>query len=535
MALNLADLFEHAADTFPDRIAVACGDQTVTYQQFDERSNKLAHHLAGLGVGLGDHVGLYARNSIEALEMIVACYKLRAMMININYRYLENELRYLLSEAELKAAVVDRQFAPRLASLLPDLPGIAGTVVIEDGSGADSGQGVRYEQVLAGHSGARDFGPRRSDDHYMLYTGGTTGQPKGVIWRHEDVWRTLGGGIDFVTGEPLADEWEQSRRGAAAPAGMVRLCTAPLIHGSTQWGALPALFGGDTVVFVPQFDPHEVWRRVQQYKVNVLLITGDAMGRPLIEALKQHDYDVSSLVSISSNAALFSPVVKEEYLAAIPGAVITDAIGTSETGFTGLSFVSAGSARKEGPRVTPGPSTIVIDDDNRPVKPGQVGRLARGGYIPLGYYKDPVKTATLFAEVDGARYSVPGDLARLEEDGTITLLGRGNTCVNTGGEKVFPEEVEGALKRHPDIYDALVIGVPDERMGQRVAAVLQPRADRDLDLADLDRHMRAELSGYKVPRSYWLAEQIGRSPSGKPDYGWARRYADEHLAQGQPA
>jgi acyl-CoA synthetase (AMP-forming)/AMP-acid ligase II len=221
-------------------------------------------------------------------------------------------------------------------------------------------------------------------------------------------------------------------------------------------------------------------------------------------------------------------VVKEEYLAAIPGAVITDAIGASETGFTGLSFVSAGSARKEGPRVTPGPSTIVIDDDNRPVKPGQVGRLARGGHIPLGYYKDPVKTATLFAEVDGTRYSVPGDLARLEEDGTITLLGRGNTCVNTGGEKVFPEEVEGTLKRHPDVYDTLVIGVPDERMGQRVAAVVQPRTGRDLDLADLDRHMRAELSGYKVPRSYWLAEQIGRSPSGKPDYGWARQYAQDH-------
>ena len=290
------------------------------------------------------------------------------------------------------------------------------------------------------------------------------------------------------------------------------------------------MFAGDTVVFVPQFNPHDVWRAVQRRKVNVLIIIGDAMARPLIEAYREEQYDLSSVLAISSSAALFSPVVKDEYLTLLPNIVVTDAIGASETGFTGLGYVSAGNKRAEGPTVTPGPSTIVIDELNRPVGPGGIGRLARGGHIPLGYFKDPVKTAALFAEVDGARYAVPGDLARVEADGSLTLLGRGNTCVNTGGEKVYPEEVEGALKSHEDVFDALVIGLPDERLGQRVAALVQARDGRTIDMTVLETHMRGLIAGYKVPRSVWLVEQIGRTPAGKADYGWARRYADEQLA-----
>jgi acyl-CoA synthetase (AMP-forming)/AMP-acid ligase II len=364
----------------------------------------------------------------------------------------------------------------------------------------------------------------------MLYTGGTTGYPKGVLWRHEDVWRTLGGGIDFTTGERLPDEWEQIRRGTAGPTGMVRLATPPLIHGSAQWSTLPALFSGDTVVFVPQFDPHDIWRAVQRYKVNVMVMVGDAMARPLIEAYQQEDYDASSLFAVSSNGAMFSASVKEQYLKLLPNVVITDAIGSSETGFTGLGYVSAGNKKAEGPTVTAGPSTIVIDEHNLPVGPGGVGRLARGGHIPLGYYKDPVKTAALFAEVDGARYAVPGDWARVEEDGSITLLGRGNTCVNTGGEKVYPEEVEGALKSFPSVFDAVVIGVPDDRLGQRVAALVQARPGQAIDQAEMETHLRTLIAGYKIPRSVWLVEQIGRTPAGKADYRWAHRYADEQLA-----
>jgi acyl-coenzyme A synthetase/AMP-(fatty) acid ligase len=253
------------------------------------------------------------------------------------------------------------------------------------------------------------------------------------------------------------------------------------------------------------------------------------MARPLIEAYRHGGYDASSIVAISSHAALFSPSVKQEYLDALPNVVITDAIGSSESGFTGIGMVVKGSTPStDGPRVNRGPSTIVIDEANRPVEPGEVGRIARGGHVPLGYYKDPAKSASIFVEVDGKRYVVPGDYGRLEQDGTLTLLGRGNLCVNTGGEKVFPEEVEGALKSHPDVFDALVVGVPDELLGQRVAALVQPRTGRDVDFAELDTHVRQRIAGYKTPRTAWLVEQVGRAPSGKPDYRWARAYAEAH-------
>jgi acyl-CoA synthetase (AMP-forming)/AMP-acid ligase II len=397
-------------------------------------------------------------------------------------------------------------------------------VVVDDGSKAGAGDGIEYEAALAAASPERDFPPRSNDDVYILYTGGTTGYPKGVMWRHEDIWRTLGGGIDFTTGVPLPDEWEQSRRGQES-SGLVRLCAAPLIHGLAQMGTLMGLFAGDAIVLLPHFDAHQVWRAVERHKINLLLIVGDAMARPLIEAYQSASYDASSLIAISSTAALFSPVVKEACVKALPNVVITEAIGSSETGFGGLSFVTAGAEQRGGPTVTPGPDVIVLDDDGRPAGPGQVGRLARGGHVPLGYYNDPDKTAALFAEVDGKRYTVPGDLARVEADGTITLLGRGNTCVNTGGEKVFPEEVEGALKSHAAVFDALVIGVPDDVLGQRVAALVQPREGREVDLAALEAHLRRQIAGYKVPRSIWLVDAVRRAPSGKPDYTWARRYA----------
>ena len=293
MALNFADLFEHAADVFGDRTALVSAERQVTYRELDERTNRLAHYLAGLGVGPGEHVGLYAHNSIEAAETMLASCKLRAVAININYRYTENELQYMFADADLAALVCDRQYAPRAAAAAPSAPGLRGTVVIEDGSGAGTGGATEYEAALAAGSPARDFPPRSNDDVYIIYTGGTTGYPKGVMWRHEDIWRTLAGGIDFLTGVPLADEWEQSRKGLES-AGLVRLTAAPLIHGAAQVAMLAALFGGDTVVLPPRFDPHEVWRAVERHKVNLLFIVGDAMGRPLIEAY--HDGRLRRLV-----------------------------------------------------------------------------------------------------------------------------------------------------------------------------------------------------------------------------------------------
>src|SRR5215472_2703507 len=301
MALNIADLFEHAADAFPDRIAVVCGDRQVTYRELDERTNRLAHHLAGAGVGRDDHVGMYARNSIEAIETLIATYKLRARTFNINYRYFESELRYMFTDADLVALVYDKEFAALVSVVLPDSPGILGTVVIDrGGADVDEAPGAPYNEALAAASPQRDFGPRSGDDIYLLYTGGTTGYPKGVLWKQQDVWRTLGGGIDFLTGQPLADEWVQSRTGAAG-SGLVKLCPAPLIHGSAQWTSLMSLFTGDTVVLLSSFDPHEIWRAVERHKVNVIVGVGDAMARPVIETYAAGGYDGSSVVSMSSN------------------------------------------------------------------------------------------------------------------------------------------------------------------------------------------------------------------------------------------
>jgi len=518
MALNIADLFEHAADAFPDRVAVICGDHSTSYARLEERANRLAHYLAEHGVGAGSHVGFYAHNSIEVVEVLLAAYKLRAVAINVNYRYVENELRYLFTDADLVALVHDPQYADRVAAVRPDAPGLRCVLPF----------GPEYEAALAAASPQRDFEPRSDNDVYMLYTGGTTGYPKGVIWRHEDVWRTLGGGIDFMTGQRLEDEWEQTRRGKEI-GGLVRLSLAPMIHGNAQWATLAALFSGDTVVLMPRFDPAEIWQAVERHQINVMVIIGDAMARPLIETFLAGAYDASSVIYLNSSAALFSPAVKDQYVQALPNVMVTESIGASEIGFAGIGLIESGAEMRDGPKVSPGPDTIVIDDDGRPAGVGVVGRLARGGHIPLGYYKDPDRTAALFTEVDGVRYAMPGDYARLEEDGRVTLLGRGNTCVNTGGEKVFPEEVEGALKSHPDVFDALVIGVPDERLGQRVAALVQPRTPGELDLAALEAHVRAQVAGYKVPRTIWLVDEVGRTPSGKPDYTWARKYATTQL------
>jgi acyl-CoA synthetase (AMP-forming)/AMP-acid ligase II len=529
MAFNIADLFEHAVDYFPERLAIASGDDERTYAELEARANRLAHHLAAHGVGAGSHVGLCTRNRIEAVETMLAVYKLRAVLININYRYTAPEIQYVLENADVVALVHDRQFAETIAQALPGAPQVKHVVVVDDGSDIEF-TGTSFEEALAEAGPERDFAERGPDDQYILYTGGTTGQPKGVMWRHEDVWRTLGGGINFVTGEPLEDEFAQAETGKIT-GGMTRLCLAPLIHGNAQWAALMALFGGDTVVLLPQFEPHEVWKTVERRKVNVVVLIGDAMARPMIEAFAEGSYDVSSVYAVSSSAALFSQTVKNQYLEALPNSVLTDSIGSSETGFMGMGMVSKdGEHSTAGPRVKLNRDSIIIDELGAPIPhdSDQIGRLARGGHIPLGYYKDPEKTARLFVEVDGKRYTVPGDFARYETDGTITLLGRGNTCVNTGGEKVFPEEVESALMSHPDVFDVLVVGVPDERLGQQVAAIVEPRPGTRPTFEELSAHVRKAIAGYKVPRSIWLVDKIHRLATGKADYRWANTYATDH-------
>ncbi|MEV0245775.1 acyl-CoA synthetase [Nocardia sp. NPDC050712] len=529
MAFNVADLFEHAVDAVPDRLAVICGDRQVTYRQLDERANRLAHHLAARGIGPGDHVGVYSRNSIEALEVMIATYKVRAVSVSVNYRYTADEVRYLVDNADLVALVHERRYANIVAEVLPSTPKVTDVLVIEDGS-AVGHDGRVYEAALAARSPVRDFEERSADDLYLLYTGGTTGFPKGVMWRQEDVWRALGGGINHVTGEYVEHEWQLADEARRSPAGLVLAPLSPLIHGAAQWAAFLGLNSGGTIVFVPQFDAAEVWRTVERHRVNVLTVVGDAMAGPLLDAYRAGSYDTSSLWAVTSHAALFSHALKQQYLELFPNLFLTDVAGSSESGGTGLGVVTKDSDHAQGPRVRCNAQTALLADDNSLIEPapGAVGRMARTGHVPLGYYKDPEKTKTIFADVDGKRYVVPGDYARYEADGTVTLLGRGSECINTGGEKVFPEEVEGALKAHPDVFDALVIGVSDPRFGQAVAALVQARPGAVLDLAQLDGHIRVTVAGYKAPRTYWIVEEMMRQPSGKADYPAAKRYAAEH-------
>ncbi|MFD6857945.1 acyl-CoA synthetase [Rhodococcus sp. NPDC060090] len=539
MALNIADLVEHAIDLVPDRVALASDGRELTYAQLEDRTNRLGHYLREHGVKPGDKVGIYSRNTIEAVEAMVAVFKIRAVMVNINFRYIENELQHIFEDSDMVALIHERQYADKVANVLPTTPLVKTVLVVDDGTELDySGYGgADYEQALAQSSPERDFEERSPDDLYMLYTGGTTGKPKGVMWRQEDVWRVLGGGINFLTGEYVADEWELAKTGAANPA-MVRFPIPPMIHGGAQWALFQALFGGGKLVMHPEFDGHDTLRVIEEHKVNVIFITGDAMGRPMIDALEQGNpktgkpYDLSSMYFMGSSAALFSPALKERFLELLPNCMITDSIGSSETGFSGIGVVQKGQAHVGAPTVKIDASTDVIDEDGTPLQPGdgKVGLLARKGHIPIGYYNDEAKTAATFREYNGVRYSIPGDYAQVEADGTVTMLGRGSASINSGGEKIYPEEVEAALKGHPDVFDVLVVGVPDERFGQGVAAVVAVRQGTRPALAELVERARASIAGYKVPRSLWFVDEVKRSPAGKPDYRWAKEQTETRPA-----
>jgi acyl-CoA synthetase (AMP-forming)/AMP-acid ligase II len=526
VAFNIADIFEHAVDLMPERLALVCGEQRRTYAELDERANRAAHALAARGVQAGEHVGIYAQNCAEWIESMLGCFKLRAVPINVNFRYVEDELRYIFDNADLVGVVYDAAYADRLAAIEADLPGLRFSLAI----------GPELEAALAEASPARDFEARSGDDLYILYTGGTTGMPKGVMWRQEDVFMALGQGINSATGHQVAHDRELAETAAAGGGPVVLLNTPPLMHGAAQWGTLGQLAQGNVVVLMPRFDAEEVWNVVEREKANSIMIAGDAMGRPMIEALEAapERWDTSSLFAVTSSAALFSVPVKERFFERLPNIMIIDSIGSSEGGFNGLSTVGkdnpTGGSSGGLPRVAPGQDVLVVDDDLRPLAPGDgaIGKVARSGNIPLGYYKDEEKTAkTFMVGPDGKRYVVAGDFARWEADGTVTLLGRGSVSINSGGEKIFPEEVEGVYKAHPDVDDVLVVGVPDDRWGNAVTAVVQPRPGCTVDLEDLNGHARTKLASYKLPRHLVVVDEIVRSPAGKPDYPWAAEHAAE--------
>ncbi len=529
MEFNLADLWETVVDAVPDREALVCGDRRLTYAAADERINCLAHALAARGVKAGDHVGLYLYNGTEYLEGMLAAYKLRAVPVNVNYRYVEAELRYLLDDSDATAVIFHREFAPKLTAIRDELPDLHVYVSVEDGSGADLGPlgALDYETALAGSAPGRDFPARSGDDLYILYTGGTTGMPKGVMWRHEDIFFGAFGGGGL--GNPITRPEEIAERARNGTTRCLPAC--PFMHGTAHWMAFLTLYTGGTVIISADrsMDPVRVWMLVAAERVNFLVIVGDAMGRPLVEALDSlpPDVDVSGLAMLLSGGAILSPSVKQELTKRLPGTLVIDGFGSSEAGGQGQMVVSGDGEPSSVPRFAVDDQTTVLTDDLEPAAVGVVGKLARSGRIPLGYYHDPVKSAATFPVVDGVRWSVPGDHARREADGTISVLGRGSVSINSGGEKVYPEEVEGALKAHPDVFDAVVVGVSDQRWGERVVAVVEPRDGRLVTLDEIVAEARQHVAGYKVPRQLVLVDHVERSPSGKPDYRWAKRVATE--------
>ena len=546
MAHNIADLFEHAVDAAPDNPALKVGERVVTYAELEADANRLAHYLQSAGVRPGDHVALYSKNSIEHVVALLAVVKIRAVSINVNFRYVEGELDYLFDNSDVVAVLHERPYAPLVAACLPKHDRLRLAVVLpdalapDDRSDVSAYDGVLWGDALAGQNADRDFGERSGDDLHIIYTGGTTGFPKGVMWRHEDFWRVLGGGIDFYTGEPL-EELDQSKQ--ATDPRMVTFPLSPLMHGGAQAGLLMHLFAGHLTVLEPRFDAARTWEVIERDGVQLIFMTGDAMARPLIEAYEDRlgsgeGYDASSLFAVSSSAAIFSRAVKERWMAAFPNTIFTDSIGASETGFQGMGMQEKDNISSDGPVVALGPSSVVIDEDNRLLDPtpdvGKVGRLGRGGSVPVGYYKDPQKSAATFLLIDGERYSVPGDFARIEEGGRVTMLGRGSNCVNTGGEKVYPEEVEMAIKGHPAVYDVLVVGVPDEKYGQAVAAVVELREDAVLELEELRTFLRGHLSGYKLPRALTLVDRVPRNATGKAQYPKAKELALASFAAKHP-
>ncbi|WP_053659780.1 acyl-CoA synthetase [Streptomyces sp. MMG1121] len=532
MEYNLADLFESVVDVAADREALVYLDhpgtgaeRRLTYAELDAAANRIAHHLTDSGIRPGEHLGLHLYNGVEYLQTVLACLKARIVPVNVNYRYVEEELVYLYQDADLVALVFDAEFADRVAGALPRARGLRHLLCVGPDAAGVPGA-VPFADAEAAGSPERGFPARSGDDEFIIYTGGTTGMPKGVMWRQEDLFFAgLGGGAP--TGEPVKTPQELAERVAAGGTGITFFPTPPLMHGTSTLTAFIGFNFGQRVVLHRKFVPEEVLRTIEKEKVTSVSLVGDAMLRPLIDALSGplKDTDCSALFSVSSSGAIMSETVRRQFRELVPNAMLLNNFGSSESGFNGTATEDSGPER--GFRIRVNSRTQVVDPATyEPVAVGEIGRVAQCGHVPLGYYNDPGKTAETFFVKDGRRWVLLGDMATVDEDGVVTVLGRGSQCINTGGEKVYPEEVEQALKAHPDVYDALVAGVPDTMWGNHVAAVVQLRAGASHpSLDDIQSHCRTRLAGYKIPRQLVIADAIQRSPSGKADYRWAREVA----------
>jgi 3-oxocholest-4-en-26-oate---CoA ligase len=536
MDFTLGDVQEAIASAMPEREALVFRERRFTWADVAERTRRLANvlHEAGLGCHTErsdlrpwqsgqDHLGIYLHNGNEYLEAMLGAFKARVAPFNVNYRYVAEELRYLLLDAGVAAIVVHSAFAPTLASVLPDVPTLRLILQVPDESGHPLLPGaVWYDDALAAAPSAPPPVMPSPDDLYILYTGGTTGMPKGVLWRQADAFTECFGGSK--TAASLNDLVTE------AAAGLRALLSPPFMHGAGHWMSFRTWIMGGTVFIqdvTDRLDAASIWSVIEREKLAFLLIVGDAFARPLLDELDRGSYDLSSLTVLLSGGAPLSAGLKDRFLAHLPGLLIVDGLGSSEAGGQ-LSQVSAGSGATTG-TFPPAPGNHVLSADlERELRPGdsEVGWLAKSGRLALGYLGDEAKTRRTYPVIDGVRYAVPGDRAKLLSDATIELCGRDSVTINSGGEKIFAEEVEAALKAHPDVYDCVVTGRPSERWGSEVVAVVQLRNGVAANEATLLDEAERHIARYKLPKVFVFVSSVMRSPSGKADYRWAKTVAE---------
>ena len=540
MEAHYATVFEKNADAIPNEIAIVCGENIRTWKEYDDRAARLATLLTSYGLGSDSKVGLYLHNSNEFLEAQYSVFKVAGVPINVNYRYKEEELIYLLDNSDSEAVFFQGCYGQQIESIKDKLDKVKVFIQVDDGT-PQLECAENYEQIISSNEPMERF-ERSEDNLYMLYTGGTTGMPKGVMYTHGGhlgaMFNTAGawGMIPIQEKIEIENISKEVLRISEEESLTVSIPACPLMHGTGMWlGALiPHLVGG-RVVTMPQlgFDPDFLFKEVERTKANNIVIVGDAFAKPMMDALdkakaENSPYNLESVNTIISSGVMWSAEVKEGLLKHHE-MVLIDAMGSTEGGMGGSI-----SSRDESPRTakfTLNPGVIVITDEGEHVEPGsgKMGKIGTSGLVPQGYFKDEKKSAETFKEFEGVRYSFPGDYALVEADGTITLLGRGSNCINTAGEKVYPEEVEEAVKRHPEIYDCLVVGLKDDRFGQRVVALASYQDDKEISEQDLIGFTREHLAGYKLPKQVVFVDEVMRAPNGKANYKWAKQRAEEEL------
>jgi 3-oxocholest-4-en-26-oate---CoA ligase len=546
IGFNLSSVFATVADAIPEHTLLVWRDRPYTYGDINARVNGVARYLVSDGLGCHtdrprlaghqsgqDHLGIYLRNGNQYLESMIAGFRARVAPFNVSYRYVEDELTYLLDNADARALVYAAEFAPKVAAIRDRLPHLQALIQVADHSGNALLPGaVDYESITTTPIPPAGMPTPTPDDLYILYTGGTTGMPKGVLWRQHDIFLSSMGGRPFGSQFPLASYAELAAQASQSPGALSVLMLPPFMHGAAQWATFHVITMGGRIVIpddVERLRPSQVLRLAEREKVLNIPVVGDAIARPLLDELETGTYDLSGLVTISNGGAPLSPTVRERILAVLPDAMILDAVGASESGMQ----MNTMAAKDSEPAVfSPGSDTAVVATDfTRVLQPGEgPGWLARRDLIPLGYLGDEEKTARTFPTIDGTRWSVPGDEAEYIPDGRIRLLGRNSLTINSGGEKIFVEEVERAIATHPAIYDVVVVGRPSQRWGSEVVAIVQLAADASATDDEILQTCRECIAGYKVPKAIIRAPKIMRSPVGKADYRWAYDIATTTLA-----